>query len=91
MKTNKQTKEKRYNSMKGYLKDHPEDEEVKDELLAYEDGYKQGRKDAIDEILKIIDKEKYSKDEWFETFESVFQDGYNKALNDIEDKLRELK
>ena len=59
----------------------------------YENAKQQGRKDAIDEILKIIDKEKYSKDdEWLETFESVFQDGYNKAIEDIKDKIaKEMK
>jgi hypothetical protein len=48
----------------------------------------QGRKDAIDEILKIIDKEKYSEnDEWEETNEKLFQDAYNKALDDIKNKI----
>ena len=50
------------------------------------------RKDAIDEVLKIIDNEKYSEnDEWEETNEKNFQDAYNKACDDIINKLKREK
>ena len=51
MKTNKIKEEKKYKSMKDYLKEHPEDEEVREELEAYEQGYQQ----ATADLIKMID------------------------------------
>lgn len=49
-----------YNSMKKYLKEHPEDEDVKDELLAFEKGFRKGKAEERKEVLDFINKQRDS-------------------------------